>query len=44
MAEMQVGLSDERQYTVTDDITAAVVFVHNYPETVACPRCGPLPT
>jgi fluoroacetyl-CoA thioesterase len=43
MAEMHVGLSDERQYTVTDDITAAAVFVHNYPETVRMPAVWSTP-
>ena len=43
MAEMQVGLSDERRYTVTDDITAAAVFVNNYPETVRMPAVWSTP-
>jgi fluoroacetyl-CoA thioesterase len=43
MAEMRVGLSDERQYTVTDAITAAAVFVHNYPEPVRMPAVWATP-
>ena len=43
MAELHLGLSDERQYTVTDDITAAAVVLHNYPESFRMPAVWATP-
>ncbi len=43
MPELRVGLSDEREYTVTDDITAAAVVLHNYPETFRMPAVWATP-
>src|SRR5512139_3010610 len=43
MPELQLGLSDERHYTITDEITAAAVFVHNYPEPIRMPAVWATP-
>ncbi len=43
MSELHVGMTDERQYTVTNDITAAAVFVQNHPEPIPMPAVWSTP-
>ena len=43
MAHLEVGLSDERRYLVTDEITAATLCARNHPQPMQMPEVWSTP-